>query len=74
MAGQDWPLTGPPDDSSRFEAGTGGRLDGYRYLPATKGDLLTRLGRHEDAAEAYRAALQLTDNAMEREFLSERLG
>ena len=51
-----------------------GRLAGYRYLPATKADLLSRLGRHEQAAEAYRAALALTDNAAERAFLAERLG
>jgi RNA polymerase sigma-70 factor, ECF subfamily len=50
-----------------------GRLAGYRYLPATKADLLTRLGRHEQAAGAYRAALALTGNATEREFLAERL-
>lgn len=50
-----------------------GRLAGYRYLPATKADLLRRLSRHEDAAEAYRAALALTDNAAERAFLGEQL-
>jgi RNA polymerase sigma-70 factor (ECF subfamily) len=50
-----------------------GRLNGYRYLPATKADLLGRLGRHEEAAASYRAALALTDNAAEREFLVERL-
>jgi RNA polymerase sigma-70 factor, ECF subfamily len=51
-----------------------GALSGYRYLPATKADLLRRLGRHEEAADAYRAALALTENATEREFLSYRLG
>jgi RNA polymerase sigma-70 factor (ECF subfamily) len=50
-----------------------GRLAGYRYLPATKADLLRRLGRHAEAAEAYRDALALTDNAAEREFLADRL-
>jgi RNA polymerase sigma-70 factor (ECF subfamily) len=50
-----------------------GRLTGYRYLPATKADLLRRLGRHEQAADAYRAALALTDNAAERAFLAEQL-
>jgi RNA polymerase sigma-70 factor (ECF subfamily) len=52
----------------------GGQLAGYRYLPATKADLLRRLGRHEEAADAYRAALALTDNATERAFLAEQLG
>jgi RNA polymerase sigma-70 factor, ECF subfamily len=51
-----------------------GHLTGYRYLPATKADLLRRLGRHQEAAEAYRGALALTDNAAERAFLLERLG
>jgi RNA polymerase sigma-70 factor (ECF subfamily) len=51
-----------------------GRLAGYRYLPAAKADLLRRLGRPEAAAQAYRAALALADNAAEREFLARRLG
>jgi RNA polymerase sigma-70 factor, ECF subfamily len=50
-----------------------GRLSGYRYLPATKADLLRRLDRHPEAAIAYRAALDLTDNEAERQFLLERL-
>jgi RNA polymerase sigma-70 factor (ECF subfamily) len=50
-----------------------GRLAGYRYLPATKADLLHRLGRDGEAAEAYRAALALTGNTAEQEFLAERL-
>jgi RNA polymerase sigma-70 factor (ECF subfamily) len=50
-----------------------GRLAGYRYLPAAKADLLRRLGQPEAAAQAYRAALALTDNAAEREFLARRL-
>jgi RNA polymerase sigma-70 factor (ECF subfamily) len=51
-----------------------GRLAGYRYLPATKAELLQRLGRDAEAAAAYRAALALTDNAAEEAFLEERLG
>jgi RNA polymerase sigma-70 factor (ECF subfamily) len=46
------------------------RLAGYRYLPAAKADMLRRLGRREEAAVAYRAALALTENAAEREFLA----
>jgi RNA polymerase sigma-70 factor, ECF subfamily len=48
-------------------------LSGYRYLPATKADLLHRLGRDAEAAESYQAALALTTNAAEHEFLTERL-
>ena len=46
------------------------RLAGYHYLPAIKADLLHRLGRHAEAATAYRAALDLTDNAAERRYLA----
>jgi RNA polymerase sigma-70 factor (ECF subfamily) len=50
-----------------------GRLAGYRYLPAARADLLRRLGRLQDAAEAYRTALGLTENAAERAFLAGRI-
>jgi RNA polymerase sigma-70 factor (ECF subfamily) len=50
-----------------------GRLAGYRYLPAAKADLLRRLGHREEAAQAYRDALALTDNGAERDFLARRL-
>jgi RNA polymerase sigma-70 factor, ECF subfamily len=50
-----------------------GRLAGYRYLPAARADLLRRLGRDQDAAQAYRAALGLTENAAERAFLAGRI-
>jgi RNA polymerase sigma-70 factor, ECF subfamily len=49
------------------------RLAGYRYLPAIRADLMSRLGRHAEAAEAYRAALDLADNAAERDFLAARI-
>jgi RNA polymerase sigma-70 factor, ECF subfamily len=50
-----------------------GRLAGYRYLPAARADLLRRLGRYQDAAEAYQIALGLTENAAERAFLAGRI-
>ncbi len=37
-----------------------GGLDGYELLPAVRADLLRRLGRHEAAREAYRAATAAT--------------
>jgi RNA polymerase sigma-70 factor (ECF subfamily) len=43
-------------------------------LPATRADLLRRLSRHEEAAEAYRAALALAGSGPERAFLARRLG
>ena len=50
-----------------------GGLAAYQYLPAVKADLLTRLGRRDEAAGAYRRALELTANEAERAFLTERL-
>jgi len=50
-----------------------GRLDGYRYLAATRADLLRRLGRQPESAAAYREAIALTSNAAERRFLEGRL-
>jgi RNA polymerase sigma-70 factor, ECF subfamily len=49
------------------------RLAGYHYLPAIRADLLRRLDRGAEAAEAYRAALALVDNEAERAFLATRL-
>ena len=41
-------------------------LDGYRYLHSTRAELLRRLDRPEEAAVAYRRALELTDADAER--------
>jgi RNA polymerase sigma-70 factor (ECF subfamily) len=35
--------------------------------------MLARLGRDDEAATAYRAAIALTDNDVERDFLEDRL-
>jgi RNA polymerase sigma-70 factor (ECF subfamily) len=50
-----------------------GSLAGYPYLHAGRADLLRRLGRHSEAAAAYRQALALTANRAERSFLDRRL-
>ncbi|SDN51781.1 RNA polymerase sigma-70 factor, ECF subfamily [Streptomyces sp. cf386] len=50
-----------------------GELAGYHLLPATRADLLRRSGRTEEAAEAYRRALELVENDAERRFLEKRL-
>ncbi|WP_443057199.1 RNA polymerase sigma factor [Streptomyces sp. NBC_00669] len=47
-------------------------LRGYHLLPATRADLLRRLGRHREAAAAYREALRLAPTAAERRFLENR--
>ncbi len=48
-------------------------LDGYHYLHATRAELLSRLGRREEAEGAYRRALELVHSEPEREFLQGRL-
>jgi RNA polymerase sigma-70 factor (ECF subfamily) len=45
----------------------------YSYLPAARADFLRRLGRSSDARLAYREALLLTNNAVERDFLARRI-
>ena len=48
-------VDGPAAALAEVEALAGDeRLAGYRYLPATRADLLRRLGRHAEAADAYR--------------------
>ncbi|MGZ6804677.1 MAG: RNA polymerase sigma factor [Nocardioidaceae bacterium] len=64
---------GPAAGLVALDALDAGALAGYRYLPATRADLLRRLGRAGEAATAYRQALDLTDNAAERAFLQRRL-
>jgi RNA polymerase sigma-70 factor (ECF subfamily) len=44
-------------------------LDGFHLFHAIRADLLRRLGRTREAAEAYDAALARTANAAERDFL-----
>jgi RNA polymerase sigma-70 factor (ECF subfamily) len=48
-------------------------LDEYHLFHAARADLLRRLERHEEAAAAYRRALELTESNTERAFLSRRL-
>ena len=50
-----------------------GALAGYHLLPATRADLLRRLGRSGEAAAAYRTALDQVTNEAERSYLSRRL-
>jgi RNA polymerase sigma-70 factor, ECF subfamily len=48
-------------------------LQDYRYLHATRGELLRRLGRTEDARAAYARALALAGDDPERRLLERRL-
>jgi RNA polymerase sigma-70 factor (ECF subfamily) len=54
--------------------GVAAELEGYRYLHATRGELLSRLGDAAGAAAAWRRAVALTGDGPERRFLERRLG
>ena len=47
-------------------------LAGYHHLPSVRGDLLSKLGRHGEAAEEFRRAAALTRNIPERTVLLQR--
>jgi RNA polymerase sigma-70 factor, ECF subfamily len=55
------------------ELSASGALAGYHLLPATRADLLRRLGRTDEAAAHYRAALDLATTDTERRYLRGRL-
>jgi RNA polymerase sigma-70 factor (ECF subfamily) len=48
-------------------------LDGYLYLHSTRGELLRRLDRDDEARAAYLRALDLATTTPERRFLTRRL-
>jgi RNA polymerase sigma-70 factor (ECF subfamily) len=50
-----------------------GELDGYHLFHSARADLLRRLGQPDAAADAYRRALALAGNPIEREFLERQL-
>lgn len=50
-----------------------GELTEFHLLPAARADLLRRLGRTGEAADAYRQALALAPNDVERRFLRRTL-
>jgi RNA polymerase sigma-70 factor (ECF subfamily) len=56
------------------DVASSGALDGYLWLHSTRGDLLRRLGRREEAAESYRRARALSTNPVEQAFLDRRVG
>jgi RNA polymerase sigma-70 factor (ECF subfamily) len=49
-----------------------GALASYHLLPATRADLLRRMGRNAEAAEAYGAAAALATTDAERRYLNRR--
>jgi RNA polymerase sigma-70 factor (ECF subfamily) len=48
-------------------------LDDYRYLHSTRGELLRRLGRTDEARDSYRRALALVHDDAERRLVERRL-
>ncbi len=50
-----------------------GDVSDFHLLPAARADLLRRMGRNTEAAEAYRRTLSLATNDVERRFLLRRL-
>lgn len=55
------------------ELGASGELDRYHLFHAARADMLRRLGSFEAAADAYRRALALMANGVERAYLERRL-
>jgi RNA polymerase sigma-70 factor (ECF subfamily) len=55
------------------ELGAVGELDRYHLFHAARADMLRRLGSFEAAADAYRRALALMANGVERAYLERRL-
>ena len=47
-------------------------LSGYHLLPSVRGDLLRKLGRHDEARREFERAAAMTRNARERALLLER--
>ncbi|MFI6297218.1 RNA polymerase sigma factor [Nonomuraea sp. NPDC050790] len=61
-----------PADGLELLAGLEEHLPRHHLLPATRAELLRRLGRLEEAVEEYGKALALVGTAPEREFLQSR--
>src|SRR4029453_7130239 len=68
-------MTDGPEAGLRLLDGieSSGTLPRYHLLPGARGELLRRLGRSPEAADAYRAALALVRLEPERRFLERRL-
>jgi RNA polymerase sigma-70 factor, ECF subfamily len=60
-----------PEAGLRLLDGLG--LDDFRYLHSTRAELLRRLGRTDEARDAYRCARELTGDGAERRFFERRL-
>jgi RNA polymerase sigma factor (sigma-70 family) len=50
----------------------GGKLQGYHWLPSVRADLLSKLGRFEEARHEFERAAAMSSNGRERELQLER--
>jgi RNA polymerase sigma-70 factor, ECF subfamily len=48
-------------------------LENYYLFHAVRADMLRRLGRNDEGATAYQAAIARTNNLTEREYMQRRL-
>ena len=55
------------------ELGASGKLERYHLFHAARAEMLRRLGSVDGAADAYRRALPLMANGVERAYLERRL-
>jgi RNA polymerase sigma-70 factor (ECF subfamily) len=66
-------VDGPQEGLAAIDALTAaGALDDYGPLHAARADMLRRLGRRQEAAEAYQRGVELIANPTERSFLTGR--
>ena len=62
----------PPAWRSSTRSPPSRRSQDYHLLPSVRGDLLAKLGRHDEARAEFERAAALTRNARERDLLLER--
>lgn len=67
-------------ESKAFDSGAvyvryrlSGDVEGYHLVHAVRGDLLARLGRHDEASAEFERAATLTANVIEQRWLRERV-
>ena len=61
-----------PEAGLRLTEPLQSHLRNYHLLPSVRGDLLEKLGRHEEARAEFERAAELTKNAREKQLLLQR--
>ena len=67
-----WPSARPPASRSSTRSADEPSLAAYHLLPSVRGDLLAKLGRHDEARAEFERAASMTRNARERDLLEAR--